>query len=347
MDTETRYQKLTALASRRTDPTVDPDPVLNEAYKRLSSENDGIKYALTAMQPVDPKYTSNTVREGERIQNQLEKGLAERHDFRFQGSTPQDTHIKARSDIDLLVLSRRFVYVQRTLSEEERYKGDPKEDVQNTRSNSREHLATSFPTAEVDDSGSKSIKISGGSLAREIDIVAAAWYDTNDYVSTGDETFRRVKVLDRPKSSFIENAPFLIAKKIADRDHDTSGGYRKVVRLLKSLRYDAKNEFSLSSFDLMSIAYAMSASKISVPSGKELLLVDCAMAHVQELIDSGSARYLVQAPDESRRIFPDSDIEVPAGLRHLKRELDQLASDIAIGASRSLKAIAEARTINF
>jgi len=83
----------------------------NEVYSRLN-ESESIKYAIGSMQPIDPEYTQNTYKEGDRVKSHLNDKLPDRGinpDFRYQGSVTSDTHIKSHSDIDLLVIHDAFI----------------------------------------------------------------------------------------------------------------------------------------------------------------------------------------------------------------------------------------------
>jgi tRNA nucleotidyltransferase (CCA-adding enzyme) len=81
---------------------------MNEVYKSVNEET-AIQYAIGAMQPIDPEYTSDTYEESKRIQNQLTQPLLDKDipiEYQYQGSVSNDTHIKAHSDIDTLVIHK-------------------------------------------------------------------------------------------------------------------------------------------------------------------------------------------------------------------------------------------------
>ena len=86
---------------------------LTEAYEKVQ-EKDVYKYFLGAMEEVDKIYTENTFTEAERIQNQLDKIKTVELDFvyRYQGSVSNNTHIKAHSDIDILVILDKFITLE-------------------------------------------------------------------------------------------------------------------------------------------------------------------------------------------------------------------------------------------
>ena len=65
--------RLARLQARRTD-TFEAGMMksagANEVYERMQESSSAIKYAVGAMQPIDPNYTANTYAEGDRVKNQ-------------------------------------------------------------------------------------------------------------------------------------------------------------------------------------------------------------------------------------------------------------------------------------
>src|SRR5437870_2631065 len=110
----TKLTRLEKLRNRRIDPLMKVAG-LNEAYARLTNEDSAVQYTISAMQPIDPAYTANTIEERNRVEKQLGdgyKGLGLRIEFDYQGSVTNDTHIRAHSDVDLLTVEQRFIGVQ-------------------------------------------------------------------------------------------------------------------------------------------------------------------------------------------------------------------------------------------
>ncbi|MBP7510081.1 MAG: hypothetical protein KA807_19875 [Prolixibacteraceae bacterium] len=195
---------------------------LNESYEYLS-ETDAIKYAVGAMLPVDNIYTQNTITEGNRVKNQLEKGLPSKHrvEFRYQGSVTNNTHIKAHSDIDLLTLHGAFYRLEHPLKPTSVYQGDPLQDLINLRSDCYVVLSEAFPAVDIDNKGAKCISLSGGSLRRKIDVVPSCWLNTPKYAETGIDYYRAVEILDLHDKKLIKNTPFLHNKLLEIRDAST------------------------------------------------------------------------------------------------------------------------------
>jgi hypothetical protein len=129
---------------------------------------------------------------------------------------------------------------------------------------------------------------------------------------------------------------------IEDRCKAVQGALRKVIRLLKNLRYDADKTIDLSSYDIAALAWHMSEQELTVPYSVDLLLVERARLHVKYVVDNQSYREKLNVPDGSRKIF-DKDDKL-AAVTALYRELERLSEDIAkelnplaglLGTSRS------------
>ena len=67
------------------------------------------------------------------------------------------------------------------------------------RNMARDELKKHFREADVDDENNKSLRITGGSLQREVDVVPAIWWDSSDYQVTQEESDRGVMILHREK----------------------------------------------------------------------------------------------------------------------------------------------------
>lgn len=317
---------------------------VNEVYKRIQGD-DAVRYAVGAMQPIDPGYTQNTFREGDRVQAQLAERLPARAiavAFRYQGSTTNDTHIRAHSDLDILVLHERFFSLEPPLKPQFPYEGDPLEDLRELREASVQVLRSGFPAVTVDTSGGKCISLTGGSLRRKIDVVPANWWNTISYDRSGYERDRGVMIYDAKSHTRITNRPFLHNFLIDQRDNQVGGGVRKVARLLKSLKYDAAAPVQVSSYDICALAYSMPEDLVRVRPPHELLLVSGADRYLRFLLNDAAFRGNLVVPNGSRKIFGSDGASVD-GVARLQGEVASLLSDIERGVARSFKNLAEAR----
>jgi hypothetical protein len=335
--------RVAKLRARRTDPLIKVAG-MREVYDRIS-EDEAVRYAVGAMQPIDPEYTQNTFEEGERVKSQLDRGLNQPFttaEFEYQGSVTNDTHIKAHSDIDLLTLHAGFYTIQPPGVPAFVYQGDVIADLRNLRASSANVLRSAFPKVTVDDSAGKSISLQGGSLRRKIDVVISNWWDTAEYQNSGIPFHRGIHIFDSKANARIENRPFLHNVKIDERDRAHNGNVRKVARLLKSLRYDADTKVDVSSYDIVSIVYQMPEPLMRPGRGDELLLVENARWYLQYLLDNDPYRTSLKVPNDMRPIFCEAGASLE-GLKQLHAEVQDLVNDINRGLSRSFRKLAEAR----
>src|SRR5690606_4201415 len=78
----------------------------SERYEKRASTT-ATRYALGAMQEVDPEYTRIGKEEADRVSDAIRTGLRDLGsyaEYRLQGSVPLNVHIRGASDVDLLVL---------------------------------------------------------------------------------------------------------------------------------------------------------------------------------------------------------------------------------------------------
>lgn len=306
---------------------------LTESYERRG-KTDAIKYALGAMQELEPKYTAISIEEGERVRNQLQNGLAAAGipvSFEPQGSVPINIHIRFASDVDLLVLHEAFVTLDWAgpgASTYTRLSGStPLEDVTTLRSKCEFILEQKFPAVKVDKSGAKSICLTGGSLQRKVDVVPSHWHDTAAYQASKQKRDREVKVLNKESNSFISNRPFMHMHMIEGKDAVTGGGSKKVIRLLKSVKNDSDRTIEMSSYEIASLVWHFNAVALIKPTYLDLALVAETQNQLNVLVSNPSLTQSLLVPDGSRKIIDSS--EKFGALQLLKREIDELVRDLA------------------
>ncbi len=334
-----------SMASAEFEQEVYRAPVINEAYSRIEQEGKATRYAVGAMEPVDENYTRITYEQGERIENQLNKAFEKcgiECEFDYQGSVPCDIHIKAHSDIDMLAITRRFINLERPQVPIYPYTGNPVEDLREIRTGASDCLKAAFPAATIDTSGRKSISIEGGSLSRKVDIVPANWFDTIAYKQTGQKRDRGVMILDHKLGVQMANFPFLHIDCVENRDRETYGGLRKVVRLMKSLKYDSDNHIKLTSYDIVGIAYAMPTSALIAPRELQLSLLSRLKQFLDHLAGDEHLRNSIRVPDGTRKVFGEGYASKEQ-LVAMQDEVDDLVEAVAKDLNRSFEKLAEAR----
>jgi hypothetical protein len=206
-------------------------------------------------------------------------------------------------------------------------------------------LRRAFPAANVDTSGNKAIKISGGSLARSVDVVPSHWFDTVEYQRTSQLPDRGVIILDKQANRGITNYPFKHIHLVGSRDSMALGGLRKAIRLCKNVKADADHDIALPSFDLAAIMYHANIGALAISAYGDLAVLAETQRHLDYLYHHQDEAKQLDVPDGTRRIF-DSEAKLTA-LAQLSYEIDELQRAVATeheGILRSLNA-ATARQI--
>lgn len=289
-----------------------PDDRLTKRFAE-SFENepgDSTRYLLGAMRAVDSKYTSRLEEQGTRVQDQLRSRSTTEYpgiEFERQGSVSNHTHIKFYSDVDVLVLIDKYLALEPPQVPLHPYRGVPEDDLLALRRHCFASLRAAFPKVVFDDSGSKAIGMSGGSLACRVDVVPANWYDTVAYSSSRQKHDRAVEVLDRDKRARIKNQPFLFNHRLDANDQARGGIPRMLIRLLKTVKSDMEeesgSELSISSFDLCSIVYRMPKEYFPSEVRRALESVRYLSLWMQHLIESDKTRNSLMVVDDTRTIF--------------------------------------------
>lgn len=321
-------KRLDSLRQRRQDVLTKAFSV-SESFKR-NQYGEAITYTLEAMEPIDATYTRNTFEACEKIQGHLKKGLLEYKidvDFRYQGSVPTNTHIKLYSDIDLLTIHERFVTLEPPQKPTIPYQGNPIEDLKDMRRKMYRILDSVYSAAKIDDSGSKALTISGGSLNRTVDIISCNWYDSVNYTNSKDPDYRGIYVLDRDNDRRILNYPFMHMYWINQKDAAVHGNEKRLIRLLKTLRSDSDEEINVSSYDVASLIFRMEDSLLLTSKLKRLDLLGNCSQFLQRIISDANYRDSLYVANGTRKIFCEEGAKLNEVVK-LQRELDELIDDI-------------------
>jgi hypothetical protein len=323
-----------ALKNRRQDNLTKAFSVSEGFNKKTYGES--LSYTLESMQPISQSYTQNTYLACEGVQSNLQTGLGQYGifvEFKYQGSVPTDTHIRNYSDIDMLTIHRGFYTLESPQIPTNPYYGIPVEDLKNLRSKTFRILDTVYSACDIDDSGSKCVTISGGSLNRKIDIIACNWFVSNQYAQQHDEIFRGIQVLDRDRSERILNYPFMHIFCINRKDEQVLGNEKRVIRLLKTLKADVEIDkpgvsIDVSSYDISSLIYNMDNTLLTTSSFQRPRLLDNTNGFLMKVIGDAQFRNSLNVPNKTRKIFCDQGCRL-AELIKLQVELNELIQDIS------------------
>lgn len=275
-----------------------------DSYK--SELEDAQEYVIRAMEELPVRSTEISYEEGNRVKNHLTEELPNygfKPEFAYQGSVPCNTHIKYHSDIDLLVIIDRFESVEKSNRIIHPYSGNPIEDLEDLRSACIKILKENYTVADIE-KNSKSIKISGGSLRRQIDVVPANWYNSEKWYIYNEDFYRGIRIFNNKTKQRDINFPFLNIHLIEEKDSQTYGCYRPLVRLTKTLKEDSETEIDISSYDLQALLYNMNNSYFFSDINKALI-------YTTDYLNN-----LVQYPDKYKSLI------VPDGTRTIAEKVN-------------------------
>lgn len=313
-----------------------------DSWQRRATDKPYTQYALGAMQEVDADYTRKSLETAERVGKQLLAGLEAKGrtiEFRLQGSVPLNVHIRGVSDVDLLNLEKFFYsyIVTGVRAQAGLYAGTATTETSvqrliRLRKECVDVLQDAYPATDIDTSGGKAIAISGGSLARPVDVVPSHWLDTVEWQRTQVERDRGVTILDAKVPETVDNLPFLHIDRIHSRDRDeAAGGLKKAIRLCKNVKNDAiedGRQIQLPSFDLAGIMYHANQAALRNNAFFELEVLAETQRFLEYLVNNKPYALSLDVPDGSRRIF-NTDAKFEA-LVALSSEIDDLAREVAM-----------------
>lgn len=307
--------------------------LITESWEKRATTQPHTRYALGAMQAVSDRYTQISVDTAERVGKQLIANLPMSVSFRLQGSVPLDVHIRGVSDVDLLTLDDRFLTYNRFGSRANTYSSTTLTSLGallELRREAERVLKAAYPAAKVDCSGGKCIALSGGSLARPVDVVPSHWDDNAAYQSSLQEHDRGVTILNKKVPETLGNLPFLHIKRVHDRDTSALGGLKKAIRLTKNVKNDAENEDSaakLPSFDIAALLYHADQNALRSGYTYELAILRETQRFLDWCYHNKEAAKQLRTPDGSRCIL-DTEAKF-TGLTTISVEMDALAKEVA------------------
>mgnify|MGYP000682527125 CR=1 FL=1 len=260
------------------------------------SYSDILVYIRTAMKSVEPEYTQKSKDAGERVKTHLNTVLTDKT-YKYQGSVMTNTHIKGASDIDLLVISEKFYshdlkkinnilsdpnqksrYYNSSIQKLENeivrsnYSGNSIDDLHKLRIDSENILTPIYDICDI--LKPKNIKIKNKNLNREVDVVIANWYDDVSSIINDKGEFRGVQVYNKlTRTKGKSDYPFLSIKKINEKNTQTNGRLKKMIRFLKNVKFSSQVDIKLSSFDINAICYEIEINKYKEKSFYELVSV--------------------------------------------------------------------------
>ncbi|WP_221391602.1 hypothetical protein [Dyadobacter sp. NIV53] len=317
-------RRLMNLSARRFDEDIQRSD-LSESYgKSILPKN--LEYLIESMRPIGKKYNDVTLTAAANVEKHLEQSLnlTFNRAYRKQGSVTTNTNIKLHSDIDLLAVINGYQYQEPALHPIlTPYTGEPHNDITELRKQSTEIMKGKYD--EVDTSGTKCISIYNKNLKRKVDVVFSFWYDTKEFINSGNEYYRGIYLFNFPIKLKELDYPFAHIRNVNWKATETRDGSCKGIRLIKTLRADSDKRIVLTSFELTSLVYEIDNQNLFYQSHDELKIAISISAQIVRMLSNETYRKGIKSPNGIESPFKDD--KCLTGLRNLKEDLDQLIMD--------------------
>jgi len=320
-------ERLENLRQRRFDEVLNESVVTKSFSATANTLGKATRYALESMQSVERSYAMNTFKASDKVQANLERELEKlgySNEFRHQGSTMMNTSIKAHSDIDLLVITKKFETLENPQVPTYPYRGNPLQDLKDLRRDSFSILNNIYK--DVDNNNSKAIKVHPTSPNRKVDVVIANWFNSNLYTQVSNEIYRGINFLDRDNNKRVECYPFLHINEVNDKGVRVNHGLHKLIRLLKNIKADIETKINLSSFEITSLLFGISDSSLRKSDKQQLLLLKEAQFQLGKLLRDSYYRDNLISPNQKEYVFRNKG--KVDDLKKMKNEIDTLIIDI-------------------
>ncbi|MCH5159312.1 MAG: hypothetical protein J1F66_00495 [Clostridiales bacterium] len=233
-------------------------------------ESSLIRYIVGGMLPVAQNYTQQIISCRKSVENVLKQMNDNIYysaplEFKYQGSVSNNTHIRHNSDVDLLTIIGLYETLEHPQRPQYPYKGVPENDLAELRNNCVGQIKKVMSSVHVDNSGAKSIALSGGSLIVKVDVVPANWFNSNRYAETNNAIYRGIQIYNKRNNERILNYPFWFNDLLKNKDSFTGGVFKRAIRLLKTIKTDAERELgakiNFSSYAISSLLYTIPTNK--------------------------------------------------------------------------------------
>ncbi len=325
------YIELLENLKRRSNPeNITNQKALFESRKFFSAElpySNVTEYIKLAMVGVPQAYTFRSKEAANKVIEHLKKSHGNEVDFKFQGSVETNTHIMSENDIDLVqitsksntidslglkkALNETHLYTQSEVKNLERhsksfsqYNGNQISDLGVLRLKSEQVLSQAYKDVEC--TKPKAICVNVKSPLRNVDVVTAVDYKSVDYMKKDVEYRKGIQIYDKEKDAKLPvEYPFWSIKRINERSIITNGRFKKMIRFLKNIKFDAKKitgkKPNLSSFDINAICYSIPVTNYE--SSHYLELVPILYDQINKIINDVTFRNNLKSVDGQEYIF--------------------------------------------
>jgi hypothetical protein len=281
-----------------------------------------VRYAMESMQEIDSAYAYKVYGNARPIQESIQRELMNRKiraDFRYIGALRIETHIRLYGEIDLLCILPDNSSHQQVFG-----LGQLIREVASKQSNLQ----------SVDYSDGVRIRLVTQKPVCRINIIPCSWITNAEYGETRIETHRGIVEYNFKEKTRKKYLPFLNMARVNNKDLDTHGNFKMIVRLLRSLSVD--ESISLNTYELTGLMYGLDNTKINAPKNLILAALPNVSNHIGRVVSDKEFFQTLLSPSEKELVFGNREGKRDAAIK-LKNSLDGLIADLTESLGGNLK----------
>lgn len=329
------------------------------AYKQIQiNESLGVpssdvnEYVKLSMFGVPKAYTETMLAAADMVKKTLDKSHGKDVDFKVQGSVATNTHIWNENDVDLVQITNKSSTLDREglnkaitethkfTPEENKnikkyydsfssYGGNTTNDLKEIRQKSEKALTDAYTSVNV--KKPKAICVNMQNPKRNVDVVTAVYYNPLEYMKSYQDYKKGIQVYDKDLDRKLPaEYPFWSIKLIQDRNVLVQGRLKKMIRFLKNVSYDIRQDIGrkllVSSFDINAICYGISPDTYNYLHYLEL--VDVLSAELNKLVNNALYRNSLRSVDRQEFIFYGKEVAKVDDLVRMRDAVDLIKGAI-------------------
>ncbi len=310
---------------------------MNNIYQRKSTTTNAfteseswLGYAVEAAQPVSCEVLEVQLATADKMQKNIINALDHNEisvDIKLIGGITANTHIKNQETIDLLILFLGYKFDTRNFNK-------PKltlpEDMILLRDYTKRYLRNKFPEALLDDSQPLALEMSIPSSPCIYCYYFGYQQINEDTVSGNFPVKPDIQLFNFKSFEFGEANPVSLITELENKDKATRGNTKTLIRILKNLKFDAKEPVSLTGHQITSIIYSMDNYSLSKPPGQLLFLLLEVSLFLKRLIENPILRKSLKGADNSLLLESNHEDSFVHGITQLKAELDGMIKKLVL-----------------
>ena len=291
---------------------------------------DVLRYAMEAMQEVDPSYSyklfSSFRRTQELLVNRLRTNGIE-VDARYQGPVNTQTHIDLYGGLELLLILKKPT-------------NNPSKMIQAMSTLIVNILDQSMSFNQIDYTDRHKIRVQTKKPVSDVTILPAVWVESSSFKKTHLEINRGICEYNFLKKTRKMYMPFLNMARLNSRDKEVGGSLKNVIRLLLSLQADSAEPIDLTYDEIVGLLYNMPDQDLKVSNNKYFSILPNVSLQIQKAITDTNYRETMLSPSRMEYVFGKKQRQI--ALQRLKNDLDGLIDSLNAGLKRMNKSITSA-----